>query len=344
VTIPSSAVGRGDQQANALVQAALETRWKNYQAQVKLCRREFSRQAVHDLRVAARRLLAVLTILRVLDPHPRIQKMRRFLKNQLDDLDDLRDVQVLLVLVSETIEQLPRLQPFKDSLEKREKRYLRQAHKKIRALKTPELARRVRKTRQALMRQAADEKIGSQLLQAADHAYLMAARLLGQVDAADSATIHRLRLAIKKFRYTVAVVHPLVPDFPEDGLKSMDDYQGAMGDIQDLRVFLDALADFSKRGPASFKPRAVRRFFEQRHAGAIAAFIDDKDKLLTFWRMAPDQPFPWEKNHDPVPHPSRPGGRSRKPRDRRQPAPADQQGPQEDAPGSQGPEGPADPL
>ena len=67
---------------------AFVQRWDDYQVQSKTCRQEFSEEAVHDLRVAARRFMAVLDIVRAINPHPRVQKTRRFLKDQLDDLDE----------------------------------------------------------------------------------------------------------------------------------------------------------------------------------------------------------------------------------------------------------------
>jgi len=41
-----------------LLLEALDTRWKTYNMELKRCRAEFSNEAVHDLRVAARRMLA----------------------------------------------------------------------------------------------------------------------------------------------------------------------------------------------------------------------------------------------------------------------------------------------
>ena len=73
---------------NVLI-ASMDERWKRYRAELKRCQRDFSEEAVHDLCVATRRLLAVMDICRTLDPHPRVQKVRRALKNQLDALDDL---------------------------------------------------------------------------------------------------------------------------------------------------------------------------------------------------------------------------------------------------------------
>src|SRR5262245_36418615 len=118
---------------NVLI-TALDERWKKYRAELKTCKREFSEEAVHDLRVATRRLLAVMDILRSLDPHPRIQKVRQTLKNQLDSLDDLRDTQVMLVEVSESVANLTELKPFEEGLLRREKRLLRAAHKEVREL------------------------------------------------------------------------------------------------------------------------------------------------------------------------------------------------------------------
>ena len=236
---------RNAPQAGAILLAALDERWKNYRAQVKLCRREFSEESVHDLRVAARRLLAVLYIARALDPHPRVQKAQRFLKDQLDDLDDLRDAQVMLVEVSETIEHLPGLKSFGAYLQKQEKHFLHLARKQTRALKPSELGRRIEKIGDSLKKQSTQGHFHAQLLQAVDNVYLRATQAFGQVDAAQPGSIHRLRLAFKKFRYMAEIVHPLMPDYPESHLKHMHDYQSAMGDIQDIEVLLDALMEFS---------------------------------------------------------------------------------------------------
>jgi CHAD domain-containing protein len=322
---------RKAQQASTLLVAALDERWKNYRTQVKICRREFSEEAVHDLRVAARRLLAALDIVRALDPHPRIQKTRGFLKDQLDDLDDLRDVQVMLVEISETTQSLPGLQPFEAHLQEREKHLLRLAQKQIRTLMPSELKKRIEKITDSLKKSSARVNLHAQLFQAVDNDYSRVMQAFGQVDASQSGTIHRLRLDFKKFRYMTEIVHPLFSGHPESHLKRMHDYQSAMGDIQDIETFLNALVDFSESGASSFELEPIRHFYEKRHAGAVAAFLEDKGEIVIFWRAASDQPFPWEQKHDLVHHPSRHRRRSGDVRRRRQPALLDQQGPPEDA-------------
>jgi len=331
MTMRQSTSIRNVERDGALLITALDGCWENYRVQVKICRREFSEEAVHDLRVATRRLLAVLDIARALDPGPRLQKTRRFLKDQIDDLDDLRDAQVMLVEVSETIENFPDLKPFEIHLQEREKHLLRLARKQINALKLSEFKKRIEKIGESLKKRSIEERFHVQLSHAVDNVYLRTMQAFVQVDASQPSTIHRLRLAFKKFRYMAEVVHPLIPDYPASHLERMHIYQSAMGDIQDIEVFLSALDDFSENGASSIDSKPIRRFYEQRHAEFIAAFIEDKGELITFWRAASDQSFPWEQKHDPVHHPSRNRSGSGAVRRRRQPASADRQRSEEDA-------------
>src|SRR5918911_3627714 len=98
---------------NEFLLEALDQRWKNYRAELKRCRAEFSNEAVHDLRASARRMLAFIQLLNDISPRPRLQKLRRAFKEQLDEFDQLRDTQVILADVSETLQQLPQLQDFR---------------------------------------------------------------------------------------------------------------------------------------------------------------------------------------------------------------------------------------
>src|SRR5215208_7028802 len=88
---------------------AIENGWRNYLTELKRCRTEFSNEAVHDLRVATRRMMAIIQLLNSIAPRPRLRKIIRAFKEQLDQFDDLRDTQVILAEISETIQELPEL-------------------------------------------------------------------------------------------------------------------------------------------------------------------------------------------------------------------------------------------
>lgn len=157
---------------NQFLLAALDDRWQNYRAELKRCRKEFSNEAVHDLRSTSRRMLAFIRLLKSISPRPRLQKLTRAFKDQLDEFDDLRDIQVVLAEVSETVKELPQLQEFQDHLQSVEKGLLRTLRKRLRVVDLFDVSKRIRRLRESLKR----ETDGTPLLhssQAVDDAFLL---------------------------------------------------------------------------------------------------------------------------------------------------------------------------
>jgi len=273
---------------------SLNTRWDTYQTNLKTCRREFSEEAVHDFRVATRRLLSTLDLLRMVMPDPGIQKIRRVLKDQLDNLDDLRDAQVLLADISEVIHEIPALHPFQEHLQQKEKKLLREARKEIKSLKIDSLSKRIKKLRRTI-ESSKQTGLDAGLFPAVDESYAIVNQRYVLIDPGQPSTIHRLRIAFKKFRYMIETIYPVLEHFPEDYLKRMRNYQTAMGDIQDMEVALQELANFEELEPAGYDPKPARAYYKERLAIALSSYIEDKGEIITFWRPAPDQPFSEEK-------------------------------------------------
>ncbi len=280
--------------AHQLLLDALEKCWKDYRQELKRCRTEFSDEAVHDLRVATRRMLALVELLNSISSHPRLEKVTDFFKDELNQFDDLRDTQVMLAEISEVLQQLPQLHEFQKQLQSEEEKIRRTVHKKIKKFDTSGLGKRIRKTQQSIEDEMSDG-LASQAMQAVDDAFSLTRQRLEWVDPTRAATIHRVRVAFKSFRYMVEIIHPLLQDYPTENLKRMNDYQSLMGEIQDIEVFMQTLADYSESD--SFPDiEPVRNYYEDRHSEAISAYLKDMNQLNTFWRPAPDQPFPWEKS------------------------------------------------
>jgi CHAD domain-containing protein len=279
--------------AAQLLLDGMEKNWRKYLTELERCREEFSNEAIHDFRVAARRVMAVIRLLNTMSPRHRLRKIIRTLKEQLDDLDDLRDTQVILAEISETVHELPELQIFQERQKRQEDKLFRVLRKKIKKFSIQELSKRMRKTHDSFLTGTSDD-LGPTVLQVVDDAYGITKERLSSVDQVRPITIHRVRIAFKTFRYMVETVHPLLNDFPEINLKYMHDYQSLMGDVQDAEVFLQTLIDFSEHA-SLIDLDAIHRYYERRHAEAISAYAEDMNQLHTFWRPTPDQPFPWEK-------------------------------------------------
>ena len=278
---------------NQFLLKALDGRWKNYRAELKRCREEFSNEAVHDLRSASRRMLAFIRLLKSISPRPRLQKLNRAFKDQLDEFDDLRDIQVVLAEVSETVKELPQLQEFQDHLKSVEKGLLKTLRKRLRVVDLFDVSKRIRRLRESLKNETASDLV-LQSFQAVDDAFLITKRRRDWINPAQATSIHRVRIAFKTFRYMVEIIHPLLDNYPVKNLKYMHDYQSLMGEIQDVEVILQTLTD-APVNVSSFDPQPVRRYYEQCHTKAISSYMERMNQLDTFWRPAPDQLFPWEK-------------------------------------------------
>ncbi len=228
-----------------------------------------------------------------ISPRPRLQKLNRAFKDQLDDFDQLRDTQVILADVSETLQELPQLQEFEVHLQGVEKGLLKTLRKKLKVIDLFDVSKRIRRMHASLKTES-DDNLILPILQAVDDAFLLTKQRQNWINPAAANTIHRVRLTFKTFRYMVEIVHPLMNDFPPENLKRMHEYQSLMGEIQDVEVIMQALAE-APLSLSSLDPEPVRRYYERCHAEAISAYLAVTDQLDTFWRSAPDRSFPWEK-------------------------------------------------
>ena len=68
---------------------SLTERWQTLRSELKRCQKQYSEEAVHDLRVATRRLISTLDLLASVLPEAKLRKARRALKKQLEMLGPL---------------------------------------------------------------------------------------------------------------------------------------------------------------------------------------------------------------------------------------------------------------
>lgn len=283
-----------NQDVRILLLTAFDERWDSYSRQLERCRSEFSKDAVHDLRVATRRILALIRLLQWILPHPRLKKLSRRFKLQLDAFDELRDTQVILDELSKILPDLPQLEEFQKDLEAREQKLLHSLQKKIEQFETDKIASGIQKTR-AVLESELPEDTHQQVLQAVDNAFLRTRERLRQIDPTNLATIHQVRVAFKSLRYMVEIAQPLIKAYPSENLKKMDKYQTLMGEVQDAEVFTETISSYKENGSTS-DLEAVDRYEQRRHNEALSNYTKNMRKLFKFWRRAPDLPFPWEQS------------------------------------------------
>lgn len=267
---------------------SLRKPWKSFRKRLERCQGEFSEKAVHELRVETRRLLAKLDLLQQLESGGQADAACGFLKKFLDAFDPLRDTQVQALFIHAKLRQFPELDKFHNWLDRRESRLAKRIGKGIQRANIGGLRKAMAAVRNQIRSKFVKPRVAEKQLAAVrkgvDRAFTRVTELAGQIDPRDTATIHRTRVAFKKFRYMVESLQPLLPGVTRRQLRKMHAYQTRMGDIQDVEVRLTILDEFAKekRGQAA----ALRRFRNQqirRRAALVRAYLNVAEEVFHFW-------------------------------------------------------------
>jgi CHAD domain-containing protein len=268
--------------------ASLCRQWKCYRHELRRCQRRFSEAAVHDSRVETRRLLSLIELLDPFLDSGDVKSIRRLLKRHLDTFDALRDTQVQMRLVTGLLKRFSAAATHYAFLLESERSLCRQTRRavcQIKARRLESLLKACQKRLKRERRKRGTAAVRGRVLGSLHHAFRRIRQLRARIDPQDTRSIHRTRIAFKRYRYMVEMLalHGKLadPNLPE----RLHAYQTLMGDIQDNEVLLAAL----KRRLARMEPksanrltlelvcrrdRLVRRYL--RTAGRLEAFEPDK--------------------------------------------------------------------
>ena len=279
----------------AILADSLRRRWKRYRQALKRCQRDFSEKAVHDSRIQTRRLLSLIELLAVFLAESHLKRARRALKQHLDVFDRLRDTQVQLSLLNKHLLEFPELRPFHDALARREQRCLKQAASGVRSVKISRIEKAVRSLTRQLRNLGGDDAHRARhrlaVIHAVEGAFARAVELRRKMDPGMAETIHRTRVAFKRFRYMVEALQPILAGVTPEGLRAMRNFQSMMGDLQDTEVLLARLDKFTRGVPARARPLArFRHWLLGRRTAQIARCLKHADRLHRFWPLDGGRP------------------------------------------------------
>jgi CHAD domain-containing protein len=267
---------------------SLRGRWELYQAQLRRCQDDFSEESVHQLRVATRRLMAQFVMLGCVTPGKTAEKARRVLKRRLKALGELRDTHVLGLFVERQLERFPELLFVRDILKQRERRLERATAAKVRTFKLGKLERATLTLGEHLAGEPGmagqPDRLAALVARETTKAFDDVVRRRQAIDPANASTIHRTRIAFKKFRYMVESLSPDVTGLRKRELRALAYYQRRMGNLQDLEIVQQCITGFVQKHAGMerlFKPFV--RYVKIRRARALRSFLKSADDLLEFW-------------------------------------------------------------
>jgi len=270
---------------------SLAASFVEYDDRLRRLRKGLSTEAVHDLRVASRHLMAALDSVHALLGSKKALRCRKRIKNRLQQLGSLRDIQVQLRAAQKQLGSGKTAENFIRNLQRQERELCRQNVAKIRGAN----AKNLRKAIAALHRRIAEpptrtdsNRFLKTLNSIVDSDFETVVARLGALDSRDPRTFHRLRVRFKRFRYLLEFLRTIM-SVPDDRVVRMKEYQDALGEIQDLSVLIKHLEDFvgpRKNGRQQDAELLVRRLMRRR-AARIRAFVPTSGEVLDFWRPMP---------------------------------------------------------
>ena len=267
---------------------SLGARWELYRAQLRSCQKEFSEETVHELRVATRRLMAQIVMVSFVTPGKAADKTRRVLKRRLKALGELRDTHVQRLFIERHLARFPGLFLVRDFLQRRERRLEKAAAAKVKAFKARKLEALILKLGDRLASRPSwagrPDRLLNVVVGATGQAFAEVVRRRQAIDPAEPGTIHRTRIAFKKFRYMVESLSPDLTGLEKRDLRALAYYQRRMGNLQDLEVMQQCITAYVAGDPGREAVlRPFVRYLKARRARALRGFLASADDLFAFW-------------------------------------------------------------
>ena len=241
--------------------------WTAWLHGVQACWRKPSRRPVHKLRVDCRRLEALLHVLgHTTGAEPKaLRRLARVAGEPLAALSTLRDVQVQHRRISNATRSrgTDALLGEHERREKRHRQRARRALGRIDLARADALAHRVRGG--VVRRQGAPTPADRTrlLLVAVDAAAADIRSRLARVDVSRSRSLHKLRVALKRFRYVAEIAEEVSPAIRIPSHPIARSLQRRLGHLHDDDVLAERLERFADR--------------HRKHRGDVRAFEADVD-------------------------------------------------------------------
>lgn len=212
-----------------------------YNQNFKDVKKKFSEKSVHDLRVTIRRFLAVLNVLNKEVSSGYVQLLRKKLKKELKLYNPLRDNQVQMLKIEKLTSIYPILSNFYNFLKVKELEILNIIKTKLENKSADEINEAVFFLKLQLKQIIPKSQISkTALIKRAYDEYQSVLERSSQLDKNNLDSFHKLRLAFKRFRYTMEFLEPFL-NLTNTYFKQLKGFQDILGEIQDNRVLFENL-------------------------------------------------------------------------------------------------------
>lgn len=287
-----------DERPQRLVEI-LEARWASYRRARRRCRQRVTAARLHQLRVEIRRTVSLLELLAPVLPSKPVAAVTAWLRGEFKLLSKLRDAHVHLATLRHDRSGRPELDLLIHALERQEKRRESVVEKKLRRNKPGLISERMRRMRDRMesgLARRSPPAVSGLLTRQVEVAFGRVVAAQRRIAPARPASIHRARVAFKKFRYMVEALAGVRPVGTPHALEAMQSLQREMGAIQDAEQLWQRVEKRSgRKGGKVLRPYCD--VLRRRRARLVAAFIPTSSRLLDCWPLPTARARARERKH-----------------------------------------------
>ncbi|TSK08291.1 MAG: CHAD domain-containing protein [Geobacter sp.] len=242
----------------------------------------FELEDVHDLRVASRRLREGLALFLPILPRRRLRRLSHRVRELTRLLGELRNADEAALFFTELESQAPTeagpgARRLRDELIAEGGRIRLKLEKDLRRFDAAALRKDFKRetgTPNPFRRRQADPFHPFPPFAAAAFAERGAqaeALLPAALEGKDAAAQHRLRIAVKKLRYRLEIVAPLLSDQGEEARRTLKRYQDLLGELHDMDVFAGLVLE---RVALEAGREELLETIEKRRSDLFASFLE----------------------------------------------------------------------
>ncbi|CAN5370644.1 hypothetical protein BH09MYX1_BH09MYX1_22550 [soil metagenome] len=254
-------------------------------------------EAIHDMRVAVRRMRVLLKIARPIWIRPQIEAIRAGFTLVHRATSELRDEEVLRETLADAPLTTPTFVRFRNTRAKREADLRGQARARLRG----GALRRPREKLNALLMLPGARPVSLEHFALKVH-HRLHDRVKKQRHAAvdDGVALHELRIAFKNLRYASELLEPALPPERAATAKPAAKFQKHLGEVHDL----DVATEIVKRARAlTHDDRAMLvTWLAARRDKRIRSYLEDRESLVLIEPVK--VPIPVASSLTPSPSPS----------------------------------------
>ncbi|MCX7834519.1 MAG: CHAD domain-containing protein [bacterium] len=220
---------------------------KTVRKEWKRCTQKLSEPAIHDIRVALRRLLFSLQLLQQAYPQWFEGKLTSPLKQVFKQFSDLRDLQVMELRISNDVESYRSLSEVHHDLEQK----IQRQKSKLRKFFQKNSLRQILKKHRSLFEKLSQHPNlaleTASIDRCVQSSFQVVKTYVRKLQLNDPESIHQLRIALKKYRYQMESYFDLMELSRNASFDLLHHYQTLLGDIHDLDVLIEFLLNWRQK-------------------------------------------------------------------------------------------------